>query len=278
MVSEKKKQEVKQAVAYIKEHPLIGIINMHKLPAKQLLEIRNKLKGEAKIRVFKKRLIGIALKECGIKGLDKLADYLQGEPSLLFSKSEPFKLSRIISQSKSLALAKAGDIAPRDIIVTAGPTNLAAGPVIGELQRVKIPVVVQGEKLAVKQDVVVAKEGDVISKNLADILTKLGIEPMEIGLDLVAVWNKGLIYERELLFIPLEKYLDDVRQAYSSAFNLTLNIGYPTKENLPFLLSKAHKEAIALALAANIPTKHTVRHLVHKAHTHAKAVKGRIKE
>ena len=67
-----------------------------------------KLKGKAKIRVVKKRLIALALKEAKIKGSDTLSEKLQGSPALLFSEVNPFKLARIITENKSEAPAKPG--------------------------------------------------------------------------------------------------------------------------------------------------------------------------
>lgn len=276
MVSEKKIQTVKEVGEQLEKYQVIGMLNMFKLPAKQLYEIREKLRGEAVIRMVKKRLITLILKECKLKGLDKLEEHIQGEPAFLFSNTDPFKLARIISESKSPATAKPGDIAPKDIEIKAGLTSLSAGPVIGELQRAKIPAGVEGEKIVIKQDVVVAKEGDAIDKTLADVLAKLGVEPMEIGLNLVAVYSDGTIYGKDVLFIPKEKYLDDIMQAHARAFNLTLNIGYPTKENIGLLLSKAHQEATSLATAAGVVTKETLKPLISKAHKQASAIKEKI--
>ncbi|MBU0899131.1 MAG: 50S ribosomal protein L10 [Nanoarchaeota archaeon] len=274
MVSIKKKEMLKKIVETLGEYPVIGILNMHKLPAKQLCEIRSKLHDEAVIRMVKKRIILLALKE---KKMTALEEFIKDEPALLFTKSDPFKLAKVIAKSKTKAPAKGGDIAPSDILIKAGPTNLPPGPVIGELQRLKIPAMVDGEKIAVKKDTVVVKEGEKISVGLADVLTKLGIEPMEIGLNLSAVWEDGIVYEKDVLFVPTEKYLEDILKAHSQAFNLSINIGYVTKENVPFLLSKAYREALALAETAGIPTKETIGKLLKKGQDQAKILEPKIK-
>ncbi len=277
MVSEKKKQKVKEVTAELKSYSAIGIIDMHCLPGRQLFQIRNKLRGKAVIKMIKKRLIARALKNSKLKGIDEIIPTIQGEPALLLSNENPFKLAKVIAESKSKAAAKPGDVAPNDIEIKAGPTSLMAGPVIGELQRAKIPAAVEDGKIAVKQDVVVAKAGEEISKGLADILSKFGIEPMEIGLNLVSIWEDGYIYPNELLFISTEKYMEDMLAAHSRAFALTLSVGYFTKGNIDMLLSKAHGEAVALATEANILTSETVKPLLAKADAQANAIKGMIK-
>ncbi|MFH1445491.1 MAG: 50S ribosomal protein L10 [Nanoarchaeota archaeon] len=274
MVSIKKKEMLKKTEEMFSEYPVVGILNMHKLPAKQLYEIRKKLRDEAVIKMVKKRIIILALKE---KKMTEMEEFVEGESALLFTKSDPFRLAKVIAKSKTKAAAKGGDIAPEDIVIKAGPTSLAPGPVIGELQRLKIPATVEGEKIAVKKDTLVVKAGEEINKSLADMLTKLGIEPMEIGLNLLVVWEKGIIYKKDVLFIPSEKYLEDIQKAHSEAFNLSMSIGYITKDNLPFLLSKAHSEAVSLADEANIPTKETIGKTLSKAKAHAETVKSKVK-
>jgi large subunit ribosomal protein L10 len=278
MVSENNKQKLKEVKDDLRKYPVIGIIDMFKLPARQIHDIREKLRKDAKIKMVKKRIIKLALKECGLSGIEELEDYVQGEPALLLSSTDPFRLSRTIVKSKSRALAKEGDVAPRDIVVRAGPTPLAPGPVIGELQRVKIPAMVEGEKISVRADTLVAKEGDIITKGLADVMAKLGIEPMEIGLNLVAAWEGGYVYPKEILFTPVEKYVDDLKMASSRAFNLACNVRYYTRDNVSLFLSKAHNEAFALALQADILTEETVKALLAKAHAQAEALRGMVKE
>ena len=278
MVSQKKLDTVKQVSAEIKDYSIIGILDMHKLPAKQLYDIRNKLRGKAKILMVKKRLIKYIFKDAGKKDIDKLLDFIQGEPALLLSKEDPFKLAKVIMQSKSKAKAKAGDIAPEKIVIKSGPTSLPPGPAIGDLQRMKIPAMVQGDKIHVREDTTVAKEGDEISGDLAGLLGKLSIEPMEISLNLVAVWDNAVIYDKSVLFIPTEQYLDDIKQAHAKAFNLAFNIGYYTEDNIPLFLSKAHSEAVALAKATNTITKDTVGDMLGKAKAQAEELNKHVKE
>jgi len=105
MVSEKKRKDAKEVGQLMSTHRAVGMLDMHKLPAKQLYEMRRKLKGHAKIRVLKKRVIGIVLKESKLQGIEQLAEKMQGEPGLLFSNENPFKLAVMLNESKSTAFA-----------------------------------------------------------------------------------------------------------------------------------------------------------------------------
>jgi large subunit ribosomal protein L10 len=277
MVSQKKVQAVKEVSEQLKQHPVIGVLDMFKLPARQLHQIRNRLRGKAMIRMVKKRLIALALKESGLRGAESLGEKLQGEPALIMTDMNPFKLAHLISESKSEAPAREGDIAPRDIVVRAGPTPLPPGPVIGELQKARIPAMIEGDKIHIREDTTIAREGDVIDAPLAGVMAKLGVMPMEVGLNLLAAWEKGEIYDREILFIPQEAYVNDLVAAHQRAFSLSLNTGWPARETLPLLLGRAHQEARSLAMAAGILTSETVKPLLARAKAQADALKAAAK-
>jgi large subunit ribosomal protein L10 len=276
MVSEKKRETLKEVKELMHKHKVIGILDMHKLPGKQLYELRRKLKGHANIRVVKKRVIKLALADSKMENLGQLTGKMQREPGLLFTNENPFKLAVMLNESKSVAAAKPGDIAPHDIEVKAGPTSLPVGPVIGELQRLKIPAGVEGDKIVVKKDTVLVREGHVIEKPIAEVLAKLGIEPMEIGLNLVAAWENGIIYGRDILSIPPSRYMDDLMQAHARAFSLAFSINYCTKQNIPMFLSKAHREALSLADSAGIMLPETVPGLLAKAKAQHDALEKKV--
>lgn len=110
-------------------------------------------------------------------------------------------------------------------------------------------------KIAVKKDVVVAKKGAAINKALANALKKLGIEPMQIGLNIIAIYQNGMIYGKEALSLIGEGYLNKIREAFTQALNLSVSIGYPTKANISYLLAKAKLHADALASKINLENK-----------------------
>ncbi len=277
MVSEKKIQEAKEIGGFIEKYPVVGILNMHKLPSRQLHAIKEKMKGKAKIRMAKKKLMERVLKEAKKEGVGKLEVYLKEQPAFLFSSSNPFELARTLTASKSKASAKAGDIAPADIMIPAGPTSIPAGPAIGELQKAGLPTGVEGGKIAVKKDTIIVKAGEPIRKEVADVLAKLGIEPMEIGLDLLAVWDNGTIYEKAILFVPAEKYLDELKAGFVYGLNLSVKINYYTSDNIKVFLSKAYQEGYSLAIKAGYLTKDTIGPILAKAQAEAEAVGKLVK-
>ncbi len=271
-----KQDAVKQFVDLVKQYPIVGVVNLEGLPAAQEQVIRRKLRGKVVVMMTKKRLMKRIFEE-GKKvkpGVEQLEKYCQGMPALLFTKENPFSLFKTIKQNQSPAPAKAGQTAPRDIVIPAGGTGFAPGPVIGELATLGIKAKVDAGKVAIVQDSTVAKEGQVISGPLASMLTRLNIMPMSVGLSLTALFENGEILTRSVLDIDQDKFMADLLQAASWAQNLACEAGYITKDNHELLLGKAFREAKALALEANFPADAVLAELLAKAEAQATAVKS----
>src|SRR3989344_5198985 len=129
-VAESKKQEVTQFVDLLRDSPIVGIVDLERLPAPQLAKMRKQLRGDVHIRLTKKRLLKLAIEQMkGDKtGVEQMLQYLGGIPAVLFAKENPFKLYKTLQRSKSPAPWKAGQKATRELMVPAGPTPFAPGP------------------------------------------------------------------------------------------------------------------------------------------------------
>ncbi|MBS3101662.1 50S ribosomal protein L10 [Candidatus Woesearchaeota archaeon] len=266
-VAEYKKEIVGNLINLISEYPIIAVVNMENLPAPQLQTMRAQLRGKFVMTMTKRRLIKLAFEAAKAKkkGIETLEAHLGGMPALIFTKENPFKLSKTLQKSKSPAPAKAGQTAPRDIVVSKGATSFAPGPIIGELAMAGIKSGVEGGKVAIKEDVVVVKSGEKIKPKVAEILIRLGIQPMEVGLDLVAVFENGLVYTRDVLSVDESEYKSRLANASRWAFNLATYISYPTKSTINLLIGKAYNDAKAIGIAQNIFDKGIIDFLLGKA-------------
>ncbi len=269
-----KKTQAKRIIDLAKAYPIIGVADMENLPAPQLQRMRAQLRSQAEIFMTKKRIMLKAIDAIKDKpGFEKIKDHMRGMPALIFTKENPFSLFRALKKSKSKAPARAGQLAPRDIIIPAGPTPFTPGPIIGELGALGIKAGVEGGKIAVKVDSMVCAEGKPISEKLAGLLIKLGIEPMEIGLNVIAVYEKGTIYTKNVLDIDEDKFMQDLLLTASQAYGLAMEIGYTTKETIELLLQKANREAKALAIEGNFMAEEVKAEMLAKAESQAAALK-----
>ena len=128
---------------------------------------------------------------------------------------------------------------------------------------------VENGKIVIKTDSVVAKKGEVISAELAGILTRLGIEPMDIGLGLKVAFENGQFYDAEILNIDIDQYKENIQTAHSNSMNLAVHVSYPNSETLPLLISKAYANSISLAVESLFITKETINLIFSKCQNQA---------
>jgi large subunit ribosomal protein L10 len=181
-----------------------------------------------------------------------MVDYLEEQSALVFTNENPFRLYKLLEKSKTPSPIKAGAIAPLDIKVEKGPTGFPPGPILGDLQSAGIPVSIDKGSVVISQNKVVAAKGDIVPQKLASMLARLEIYPVEVGLDLRAVYEKGFIFGPDVLAIDEGKYASDIAMATRQAFNLAVSMAYPTETTISILISKAASEAKNLGINAAV--------------------------
>lgn len=267
-----KKETVKHIAELGKKYPIIGVVNMENLPAANLLKIKKQLKDKVELVMTRKTLMELGLKKLNLENSDELLGKLKGSPALMFTDENPFTLYKIIKKNKTPAPAKPGQEAPYDITLPAGPTPFAPGPVISEFAQLGIPAGVEEGKVAIKEETTVVREGEQISEQLAGMLQRLNIEPMEVGMDLVAVYEKGTIYGRKVLDIDEEQFAADLAGAASAGLNLAVEMGYTTPDTISTLIAKAFSGAKNVGVEANILEPDLVADVLAKAQRIAQGI------
>ncbi len=274
MVSTAKVEKVQKLTETIQTSPVVGLVDMQYLPAPQLQNMRASLRPQGvQIIMLRKRLLFRALNASQKENIRALAEKRAGMPALLFSSGNPFALYKTIQKSKSEAPAKPGQLAPKDIAVKAGPTQFAPGPIISELASVGIKTKVEQGKLTIIEDTTIVREGEAISPKVAETLKRLDIKPMEIGLNVVAVWENGVVFDAKQLHIDEAAYAQNIRQAVQWGMNLAVEAAYPSPEIIELLLQNAFRDARALSLERTIITDLTAEELLERAERQANALK-----
>ena len=272
--------EVDELVTLLTGKKIIGIAQIGGIPAPQLQKMRENIRGKANVRCAKNRLINRALDvaEEKVKGISSLKTEIKGQAAIIATDMNPFSLFKEMKSTRTMAPAKGGETAPNDIEVKAGDTPFKPGPVVGELQKVGIPAAIKEGKVIIKANKVLVPAGEKISAELAQMLTRLEIFPIEIGMQLNAVFEDGDIFKPEVLDIDMDAFLTQIQQASSNAFGLALETGWTTTQTILPLLQKAHRNALSVALDQNIISKETAPQLVQKAYASMIAVAGHAKD
>lgn len=275
-VAEWKKDEVASLKELINSYEVVGMANLADIPAPQLQQMRRTLKDSATLKMSRKTLMSLALNDNEKANIANLEDYMEGQPALIFTNMNPFKLFKILESSKTPAPAKAGSIAPEDIVVPKGDTAFKPGPVLGELQKAGIPAKIEKGKIVITNDKVIVEAGEVIPRDVASILTRLEIYPLEVGIDLRAAYEAETIYTSDLLTVDEEKTLADIQKAFTQALNLSVEAVIFNKESTPLIIQKAVSQSMNLALNAEILNEKTRDVLLAKAYAQMLAVASEV--
>jgi len=284
-----KKDEIEDLKRLLSTSPSIGIVGVHGIPSNQLQLMRKNLRGLANLKMCRNTLINRAL-DASSDNVKQMNRYVDDQTALLFTNENPFKLYKILEKGKTAAPIKAGGIAPRDIVVQRGPTSFPPGPIVGEMTAAGILAGIESGKVVIRETKTVARKGDVVDAKLASILARLDIHPVELGLELRAVYEKGMIYDSRILAVDEAQYLLNLTFAVQRAFNLSINTAYPAKATISTLLTKAASQSRNLAINAELVIPDIIDVLLAKANAQmlsvasaaaakdANAVGGKLKE
>ncbi|MGD0645006.1 MAG: 50S ribosomal protein L10 [Candidatus Bathyarchaeia archaeon] len=277
-VLDEKSSEVEAIKDILKGSKSIGIASLKKVRASQLQELKKSMAGKVRLRVLKNTLMKLAIEEMDQVDLKKLEEYLDGSNVYLFTDLNPFKLALLLERGKVKTTAKSGDIAALDVVVPAGNTAQAPGPIISQLNAVGLPTRIESGSVWVSKDTLVVRRGEVINERLAGVLSKLGIKSVELGLSMRAVLDNGLMIVGDQLKVDIEATRKSIEQSNSEAFALALTIAYPTKDTIVSLLQVARQKAVALSVGAAIPTKETIADLIRKANMEMTSLSGAVEK
>ncbi|MFA5071503.1 MAG: 50S ribosomal protein L10 [Candidatus Pacearchaeota archaeon] len=238
-VSEEKKQTVKELTNLIKTKKTILLASIKNIPASQLQEMVKKLRGKAVVKVPKKNLMFKAIDDSKDEAVKGIKEKINDNVAVLFSEMDCFELAAELVNNKSPAKAKAGQEAPEDIEIPAGPTELIPGPAISELGAVGIMIQIDKGKIAIKQAKVVAQKGEKISGPVADILSKLDIKPFTISLVPIAGFDADEKKVYMNIQIDREGTIEKLKNAFGKSLPFAVELGYTSKDTISYLLQKA---------------------------------------
>lgn len=274
-VAEWKFNEVKQITDLITKNKVVGIVEVGGIPAPQMQQMRKSLHGIAIVRSTKNNLLNLALDEAEkqVKGISSLKDLVKGQTAIITTDINPFKLFAKIKESRTNAPAKGGEKLGHDLEIKAGDTPFKPGPIVGELQKVGIPAAIQEGKVVIKTDKIIVPAGEKIKPEVAQMLTRLEIFPIEIGMDLNGVFEDGTIFKQEVLDINIEEFAGRMNQASRNAFILALELGWINNQTIQPLIMKAYNNAFTIAVEKGIVNKETIKNLISKANSQMFALK-----
>jgi len=257
------------------EYNRIIIVGANNVGSNHMQKIRVALRGKGVVMMGKNTMIHRVLRLNTKKqsGYESLIGEVKGNVGFVFTKAELSEVRQILLSNKVLAAAKAGAIAPNDVVVPAGPTGLEPTQT-AFLQALDIASKINKGQIEIINDVHLIKKGERVGSSEATLLQKLNIKPFLYGLTVVSIYDDGFILTPEVLDISDNDILASFRQGVTNVACVSLATNTPTIASLPHVLAKGYSDVLSVALETdtNIKQVQRIKYLLENPEAQAAAV------
>merc|ERR1719210_2492064 len=241
----------------IKNHNKFLLVNADNVASLQFAQVRRSCRGKAEIVMGKNTMMKKVSRGLLEEDYESFKDYEKVLPALVenvgfvFTNGDLLEIRDLLLSNKVAAPARAGAVAPIDVIVPCQNTGL--GPEkTSFFQALSIQTKIARGTIEIVSDVPLLKEGDKVGMSEATLLNMLKIFPFSYGLRAVACYEEGSIFDPEILDITEE----DIRAKFMAGVNrvaaASLQIGYPTVVSAPHSIANGLKKLLAVAAATDI--------------------------
>lgn len=227
----------------------------------QLAKIRKDLRPhEARCLMGKntlmRKVITKFLEENPEHNIANISEWLVGNCGLVFVKKDLDQVREIISANVKPAPAKAGALAPLDVVVPPGPTGCDPGQT-SFFQTLNVPTKIVKGQIEIVSALKLISAGEKVGASEAGLLAKLNINPFTYGVKFLQVYMNGSVFDAAVLDISD----DDIRKKFIGGLrflaSFSLGVGIPTAASLPHSLGKVVRQMLAISAITNYSFKYS---------------------
>jgi len=248
----RKQQYFDKLKSYLDKYTKVIIVGADNVGSNQMQRIRQSLRGSGEVLMGKNTMVRKVLREYAESNpkVDALTGLVKNNVGFIFTNGDLSEIEKKLLIHRVGAPAKAGSIAPNDVIVPKGPTGMEPTQT-SFLQALNIASKINKGQVEIVSDVHLIKTGEKVGSSEATLLQKLNIKPFSYGLTLLHIYDNGSVYEPSVLKLTDTDILDKFRAGVANVASLSLSLGYPTLASLPHALSNAYKSVLAVAVETN---------------------------
>jgi len=238
------------------EYPKCFIVGADNVGSKQMQEIRIALRGKAIVLMGKNTMMRKAIRGHLEKNpdLERLLPFIKMNVGFVFTKEDLIEVRDMLLANKVRAPAKAGALAPLDVVVPAQNTGM--GPEkTSFFQALQIPTKITKGTIEITSDVHLITAGDKVGMSEATLLNMLKISPFTYGLVVQKVYDSGSVFDPEILDITDDDLKAKFMSGVAQVAALSLAISYPTIASVPHSVVNGMKNLLAVAAVTDITFK-----------------------
>lgn len=273
----RKKEYFKRLEGYLTTYSKVLIVTANNVGSNHLQKIRASLRGQAVLLMGKNTMIRKCIREHLSKNssFEPLLPHIKGNIGFVFTNGDLPEVRSKLSALKVKAAAKAGTIAPCDVIVPSGPTGLEPTKT-SFFQALTIQTKINKAVIEIINEVHLIKAGSKVTVSQAALLQMLNIQPFQYSLDVKTVYDDGSVYPAAMLDLTDADVLAKFRQGVTNVAALSLEVGIPTVASAPYALVNAYRDILSVALSTNysFPAADKLKELLSNPEALAAAVKA----
>ncbi|EPY24983.1 large subunit ribosomal protein LP0 [Strigomonas culicis] len=234
-------------------------VGMDNVTSQQVHDVRAALRGKAEFIMGKKTLQAkIVEKRALSKGANADAKkfyeqceehaLLTGNSGLIFTNEEIPEIMAVLDKFRNKAPARVGAIAPCDVVVPAGNTGMEPTQT-SFFQALNIATKIAKGTVEIIADKKVLTTGDRVDNSTAALLQKLNISPFFYQAEVLTVWDRGVLFNRDDLNMSddlIEKFLVD---GIANVGAMSMGAGIPTSATIAPMLVDGFKNLLGVSIA-----------------------------
>lgn len=233
----------------LKEFPKILIIEANHVGSRQMQQIRIALRGTAEILMGKNTMVRKALslymEEHEDANVESLLKCVRGNIGFIFCKGDVDAVRKVIDANKVPAAAKAGVVAPLNVMIPAGPTGLDPTQT-SFFQALNIATKVVKAQIEIVSDVHLIKAGQKVQLSEQVLLAKLNVRPFQYGMKILSIFEDGEVFDAGVLDITNDFLISRLLAGIRNVAAFSRETGLPNEASAPHAILIAFKNCAAV--------------------------------
>ena len=234
----------------LNKYPSIFIVNVDNVGSNQMHQIRVALRGKGVVLMGKNTMVRRALRTilAEFPQFERLLPHVRGNVGFVFTNQDLKDVREIIVANKVKAPARAGALAPKDVIVPASNTGMEPGKT-SFFQALGIPTKIARGTIEIVSDVKVVTSGTRVGPSEAALLNMLNISPFTYGMTVVQIYDSGNTFSPDVLDVDENELVERFLTGIKTIAAISLALNYPTLASVAHSLVNAYKNLLAVSIA-----------------------------
>ena len=212
-------------------------------------QIRVALRGKGVVLMGKNTMVRRALRSILVEfpQFERLLPYVKGNIGFVFTAGDLKEVRELITSNRVAAPARAGALAPADVVVPAGNTGMEPGKT-SFFQALNIPTKIARGTIEIVSDIKVVAAGNRVGPSEATLLNMLNISPFTYGMVVEQIFDNGNVFSPAVLDVSEDELVGRFLSGIKTIAAISLALKYPTIVSVSHTLVNAYKNLIAVAL------------------------------